>query len=589
MGPPLAMKISNRIYLELLAKYLKPHWLLALALLFLLVVFTALQFVSPLLLGSFIDNATSGASEQTLFWLALGFLGLAFLTQISSVIEVYVAENLGWLATNRMRADVAAHCLNLDMGFLNRYTPGELIERIDGDVSALGNFFSRFVIYLLGNFLLLVCVLGLLFFVDWRLGLVLLAVTVVAFAVIARIRGLATPLWQANRQARAEMFGFIEERLNGTEDIRSTGSTNYTISLLHRHQGQTLIKQRRAGLVTAFIGNNTRLFLAIGISAAFGMIVFLFRGGEITLGIAFLVYRYTDMLSRPVEEISRQMQDFQQATASIVRVKDLLNTPISIKANADSELTLPSQPPPVEFEKVSFEYAEDEPVLEDISFRLPPGQVLGLLGRSGSGKTTLSRLLFRLYDPTAGVIRLSGLPISQLPLAELRRHIGLVTQDIQLFHATVRDNLTFFDADIRDERITEVIKELGLDQWFNRLEKGLDTRLAPTGNSLSGGEAQLLSFARVFLKNPQLVILDEATSRLDPVTENRVELAVNRLLKGRTAIIIAHRLATVQRVDRIMILDKGRIAEFGRRETLANDPASRFANLLKVGLEDTLA
>jgi ABC-type multidrug transport system fused ATPase/permease subunit len=583
------MKVSNRIYLELLGKYLKPHWPMALALVVLLVVFTTLQFASPILLGSFIDNATSGASEQTLFWLALGFLGLAVLTQVASVIEVYVAENLGWLATNRMRSDVATHCLNLDMSFHNRYTPGELIERIDGDVSALGNFFSRLVIYLLGNLLLLMCVLGLLFFVDWRLGLVLLVVTIVAFAIIARIRNLATPMWQANRQARAEMFGFIEERLNGTEDIRSTGSINYTMSLLHRHQGQTLIKQRRAGLITTFIANNTRLFLAIGIAAAFTMIVFLFQGGEITLGTAFLVYRYTDMLSRPVEEISRQMQDFQQATASIVRLKDLLNTPIIIKANLDSELTLPSQPPGVEFAGVSFEYAEDEPVLQDVSFELPPGQVLGLLGRSGSGKTTLSRLLFRLYDPTTGVIRLGGQDISQLPLPELRRHIGLVTQDIQLFHATVRDNLTFFDNEIPDARIVEVIKELGLEAWFSRLEDGLETRLAPTGNSLSGGEAQLLSFARVFLKNPQLVILDEATSRLDPVTENRVELAVNRLLKGRTAVVIAHRLATVQRVDQIMILDQGYITEFGRRETLSNDPASRFATLLRIGLEDTLA
>lgn len=583
------MKISNRVYLELLGKYLKPQWPLAVLLIFLLVIFTALQFVSPLLLGSFIDNAQAGASEQTLFWLALGFLGLACLTQLVSVIEVYAAENLGWLATNRLRGDVAAHCLNLDMDYLNRYTPGELIERIDGDVAALGNFFSRFVVYLLGNLLLLLCVLGLLIYIDWRLGLVLSLVTLAGILVILRIRNLATPMWQASRQAKADMFGFIEERLNGTEDIRSAGAINYTVSHLHRHQGRTLINDRRAGLITAVIGNNTRFFLALGTAAGFAMIVFLFQGGQISLGTAFLIYRYTEMLSRPIEEINRQMQDFQQATASIVRVKDLLNTPISIKANAESELRLPAQPPLVEFAGVSFEYAEDEPVLENISFQLPQGQVLGLLGRSGSGKTTLSRLLFRLYDPTGGEIRLNQTNIASLPLAELRRHIGLVTQDIQLFHATVRDNLTFFDADIPDERIIRVITELGLEGWLNRLEHGLETKLAPTGNSLSGGEAQLLSFARVFLKDPQLVILDEATSRLDPVTENRVELAVNRLLKGRTAIIIAHRLATVQRVDQIMILEKGRILEVGRRETLASEKNSHFAQLLRVGLEDTLA
>lgn len=582
------MKVSKNIYLDLLSRYLKPHWPLVLALGVLLVIFTTLQFVTPLLLGSFIDNATAGAPDATLFWLASGFLGMAFLTQVVSVVEVYVAENLGWLATNRLRADVAAHCLNLDMSYLNRFTPGELIERIDGDVAALGNFFSRFVVYLLGNLFLLLAVLGLLTYFDWRLGLVLSLVTVIGILVIIRIRNLATPMWQASRQAKANMFGFIEERLTGTEDIRSAGAISHTMSHLHRHQGRSLKTDVRAGLITAVITNNTRLFFAIGTASAFAMIIFLFQGGAISLGTAFLVYRYTEMLSRPIEEINHQIQDFQQATASIVRVKDLLNTPVSIKANPESRLRLPEQPPEVEFRGVSFEYADDEPVLENISFRLAPGQVLGLLGRSGSGKTTLSRLLFRLYDPTAGEIQLSQVNIADLPLAELRRHIGLVTQDSQLFHATVRDNLTFFDADIPDERIIEVIKELGLDGWLNRLEHGLETKLAPTGTSLSGGEAQLLSFARVFLKDPHLVILDEATSRLDPLTENRVKLAVDRLLKGRTAIIIAHRLATVQRVDQIMILDKGRILEFGPRESLASDASSQFARLLQIGLEDTL-
>ncbi len=584
----LQMKVSKKIYLELLAKYLKPFWPGALGLVFLLLTFTALQFFSPLILGIFIDSAKAGASEQTLFWLALSFLGLAFLTQLVSVVEIYMAENLGWLATNRLRSDVAAHCLDLDMAYLNRFTPGELIERIDGDVAALGNFFSRFVVYLLGNLLLLLAVLGLLIYIDWRLGLLLGLIMVVAILIIIRIRNLATPLWQTNRQTLAELFGFLEERLHGTEDIRSAGAVNYTRSQLHRYQGRALIYERRARLITSFIGNNIRFFLAVGTAAGFGMIIFLFKGGEISLGTAFLIFRYTDMLSRPLEEINRQMQDFQQAAASIVRVKDLLNVPISIKDNAGSKLTLPARPPLVEFIDVSFEYNGDKPVLENISFQLEPGQVLGLLGRTGSGKTTLSRLLFRLYDPASGQIRLNQTNIADLPLAELRCHIGLVTQDIQLFHATVRDNLTFFDEGIPDGRIIEVIRDLGLEGWLNGLEKGLDTRLAPTGNSLSGGEAQLLSFVRVFLKDPQLIILDEATSRLDPVTQDRVELALKRLLKDRTAIIIAHRLATVRQVDQVMILENGKILEFGLREELAGKPDSHFARLLLLGLEETL-
>jgi ABC-type multidrug transport system fused ATPase/permease subunit len=235
-------------------------------------------------------------------------------------------------------------------------------------------------------------------------------------------------------------------------------------------------------------------------------------------------------------------------------------------------------------------------VLRQVSFQLEPGQVLGLLGRTGSGKTTLTRLLFRLYDPNSGSIRLGAngrgsnglLDIRQAGLDNLRQSIGLVTQEVQLFRATVRNNLTFFDKSIPDERILKVIETLGLSDWFGGLPHGLDTELQSGGTSLSAGEAQLLAFTRVFLRNPGLIILDEASSRLDPATEQLIERAVDRLLAGRTGIIVAHRLSTVHRADQIMIIEAGRIREFGRYSDLVNDPASRFYQLLQTGLEEVL-
>jgi ABC-type multidrug transport system fused ATPase/permease subunit len=235
-------------------------------------------------------------------------------------------------------------------------------------------------------------------------------------------------------------------------------------------------------------------------------------------------------------------------------------------------------------------------VLHALSFRLQAGTVLGLLGRTGSGKTTLTRLLFRLYDPDGGVIRLGGsgepppplADIRQVRLANLRQRVGMVTENIQLFHATVRDNLTFFDAGIPDQQILQVLNELGLEEWIRSLPAGLDTELESGGGGLSAGEAQLLAFARVFLRDPGLVILDEASSRLDPATEVRIERAVDRLISNRTALIIAHRLGTVQRADEIMILDNGQIVEHGPRAALADDPSSRFCHLLRTGLEEVL-
>jgi ATP-binding cassette subfamily B protein len=248
----------------------------------------------------------------------------------------------------------------------------------------------------------------------------------------------------------------------------------------------------------------------------------------------------------------------------------------------------------VEFDAVTFAYQDGdedigEVVLDDVSFGVAPGRVVGVLGRTGSGKTTLARLLTRLYDPVHGRVVLGGISARETDTDDLRRRVGMVTQDVQLFRASVRDNLTFFDPDASDDAIMAVLLDLGLADWVFSLADGLDTQLESGSGGLSAGEAQLLAFTRIFLKDPGLVILDEASSRLDPATEQLIERAVDKLLTDRTGIIIAHRLATVTRADDILILDGGRVVEFGERLALAADPNSRFSGFLRAGLEEVLA
>lgn len=225
-------------------------------------------------------------------------------------------------------------------------------------------------------------------------------------------------------------------------------------------------------------------------------------------------------------------------------------------------------------------------MLQDVTFHLPAGRVLGVLGRTGSGKTTLARLLLRLYDPQEGEVCLGGVSICMAPLHDVRKRVGMVTQDVQLFHASVRDNLTFFNRSISDERVLEVLNDVGLSSWYDSLPNGLDTELGSGGDGLSAGQAQLLAFTRVFLANPGLVILDEASSRLDLATEQLIERAISKLLAGRTGIVIAHRLATIQRADEILVLEHGHILEHNERATLADNPNSRFSHLLQTGLEE---
>jgi ABC-type multidrug transport system fused ATPase/permease subunit len=578
---------SCRVTRALLARYALPRWRALVILAVVLCCTIGLQLINPRIVSAYLDTAKQGGTLDTLALSALAYLGVAVMVQVFSLAETYVAEILGWDATNELRSDLALHCLRLDMAFHKAHTPGELIERMDGDVTALATFFSRFVVYVVGNALLLVGVLIVLTRVDWRIGLAMAAIATLALGLGGTLRQLAVPRWTRARQASAALFGFIEERISGTEDLRANGATAYALRLLYKHMRELLQTERTAALYGSFTWTTMVAVLALGLATAFALGAWFFGRGTMTIGNVFLIIAYTRMLERPLEQISRQLQEFQRALASMRRIVELIGERPHIVDGRTAKL--PTGALSVEFDSVAFGYEEDEPVLNDVSFRLEPGTVVGLLGKSGSGKTTVSRLLLRLYDPTHGMVRLGDVDLHDTSLADVRGRVGMVTQEVQLFHASVRDNLTLFDRTISDERVIGALREVELWDWYAALPHGLDTRLAPGGSDLSAGEAQLLAFARVFLADPGLVILDEASSRLDPLTEAKIDRAVSALVRGRTAIIIAHRLTTVDRADRIIVFEGGKIVEQGNRTTLAATTTSRFARLLATSRQPAMS
>lgn len=580
------MKTDYKQYRDLLVRYLKPQKLQVYLLLMLLLVSIGVQLAGPQVLRFFIDTATSGGALSALMSAALLFLGLTVFNQALTVVATYVGENVGWTATNMLRIDLTLHCLRLDMSFHKARTPGEMIERIDGDVNALSKFFSQFVIQVLGNTVLMAGVLVLLMREDWRIGTALTLFAVFSVFVLNKSRNIAVPAMTAEREASAHLFGFLEERLAGLPDIRANGAGAHVMGGMYNAARELFKRGRKAWQMDAVLWMITITLFTLGYVVAFSIGAYLFGAGAVTLGTMFLFFQYTELLRRPLDQLTDQFKELQKATAGITRVQELYSATASI--NDGPGVTFPDGPLSVKFEGVSFGYGDEEMVLTDLTFNLKPGTVLGLLGRTGSGKTTVARLLFRLYDPERGMIRLGGQDIRNAALSDLRRHIGMVTQDVQLFQASVRDNLTLFDRSIDDKHILQVLRDLGLYGWYQSLPDGLDTELGPGGGGLSAGEAQLLAFTRVFLEDPGLVILDEASSRLDPATEQLIERAVDRLLQNRTVIIIAHRLATVQRADEIMILDNGQIMEHGPRALLAADSHSHFSYLLRAGLEEVL-
>ena len=630
-----AVSIKARQYGDLFRRYIVPQMPFVVTLGVLLFTSLGLQLALPLIIRHFIDEAQGGAQLAVLAASAGIFIGIAVLQQVVQVFATYFSERVGWTATNNIREDLAEHALSLDMSYHNDRTPGEMIERVDGDPNELGKFFSLFIFEMLGSLVLLAGILLLLLREDWRAGLALTVFVVAGMAVLTSIRNIAVPYWKANREASADTFGFLEERLAGTEDIRSNDAKPYVMRRFHALMRSWYGKALKAGLMSSIMFSTTMFMFGVGSAISLSLGAYLYFGGAISLGTVYLIFHYTQMLVMPINRFTQQLDSFQRASAAISRILELnavrktvldppaeemvvlvgkgmasrplrpLRNPLSVGADpcvrpldATTDGGLPPLdsgfrrndgvgPLPVEFDGVTFAYGE-EPVLEDVSLRLEPGRVLGLLGRTGSGKTTMTRLLFRLYDPTArgGPGGRRGHPA--MPVTELRQHISMVTQDVRLFHGTVRNNLTFFDETVPDERLMEVIDELQMRPWLSSLPDGLDTRLLSDGG-LSAGEAQLLAFARVFLQGSGVLILDEASSRLDRGTEQMIERAVDRLVRDRTVIVIAHHLATVRRCDEIVIMEHGRIVEQGERLALAVDETTRFARMLETGLEEALA
>lgn len=577
------MTIPVQDYWHLLARYLRPQRRHVGLLSLLLLLVLGAQLVNPQIVRRFIDAAEANRPLVLLWQAAAVFIAIAVVEQLLLIAATYISEQVGWTATNRLREDLALHCLKLDMGFHSQHTPGEMIERIDGDVNDLARFFSQFALVLLNNLLLLAGVLTLLWWEDWRVGLVLTLLSAVSLFLLNYIRIASIPRWQAVRQTSAELYGFLEERFRGREDIRPNGITAYVMHCLYGLMRQFLDASYRARWWQ--VASLALPFLIFGLAyiATYILSDRLFRLGDLSLGTVYLLFHYLGLLNAPLWRIVNEVQQLQQAGGSIGRIQTLFQQQNPIQDGAGC--TFASGPLAVHFEDVSFHYGQDgEMILQQFNLKLRPGRTLGLLGRTGSGKTTVTRLLLRFYEPTAGSVRLGGQDVRRAKIVDLRRHIGLVTQEVQLFQATVRDNLTFFDANVPDERLTAVIHQLGLAEWLARLPQGLDTWLGAGGGGLSAGEAQLLAFVRVFLQDPGLIILDEASSRLDPATERLVNHAVQALLHNRTGIIIAHRLQTVQRLDEIMILANGRILEHGSRPRLAADENSHFYKLLQTEL-----
>ncbi len=568
--------------------------------------------VQPLLVGQAIAvlRRSSGATgESVLPWLAaldtpvalrtlVLMLLAAVLTRLGlQGVQTYNVQAVGQRLTARIRDDLFRHAMALSLRFHDRTPVGKLLTRLTSDVDALAEVFGSGAVGVLADLVTLVVIAATMIAIEWRLGVLLLAVQL---PVVLGIFWLQRRYRRANYRVREELSQLnadLQENLQGLEVVQmfrreAVNSERFavTTSAYKRAVTGTILYD---SAISAFIEWVALSAVAVVLALGGWMVT----SGVMGLGTLTTFILYSQRLFDPLRQLAERFTQIQGGLTAVERIGELLEEPIEIAdrpGGAPAAAAPASAPVPVAaarvagevvFERVSFAYRPDDPILTDLSFSISAGEHVALVGPTGSGKTTVIRLLCRLYEPQQGRILLDGVDIRELPIAALRERLGVVLQDTFLFSGNVADNLRL-DAPISDPQLQQTCHELGLDPLLRRLPEGLNTELRERGGNLSSGERQLLAVARVAIRNPSVLVMDEATAFMDPATEATLQRDLERLLDRRTAIVIAHRLATVEAADRILVLQRGRLVEQGNHRELRASGGlyARLAELQDKGL-----
>lgn len=563
--PPEA--IDRRLLLRLIG-YLRPHWPLVAVSLGLLVVHAALAVVGPTLTQRALDHAVPAGDTDTLTRYAIWFGGAIVVSFVVDYTQAILTTRICQRVMMDLRLAIFSHLQRLSIPFFDRHPIGRLMTRVTSDVETLNELFASGVVAVFGDLATLVAITAAMFTIDARLALLAFVGLPAMALVVGAFRPRIRDAFRTIRQRVAKLNSFLQERLSGVEVVqlfRREAADRAAFDAINRgHLDAHLRSITIYAVFFPLVELVTAVAMALLLAQGSGWIV----EGSLSVGVLAAFLQLVRRFFQPLQDLSEKVNLLQAATASSERVFRLLDTDVSVPEPA-VPLPLPSPARgEVVFENVWFRYAEDGPwVLEDVSFRVPAGHTVALVGHTGAGKTTIVSLLLRFHDPVRGRILLDGVDIRSVALADLRRQYGFVQQDLFLFRGDLMRNLAL-DPETTETRVRDAVRDVGVDGFIDRLPGQYGHVLAERGTNVSVGERQLLSFARALARNPAILLLDEATSSIDSESEARIQRGVDRLMASRTAIVVAHRLSTILHADEILVMHHGRIVERGRHSDL---------------------
>jgi len=552
--------------------------------LFFSILLSFLSPLRPLLINYAVDNYIISPDAIQLKFICMVLLGILFLEAIVQFLYIYLATWLGQHVIQDMRAKVYQHILKLKMTYFDNTPIGSLVTRTVSDIETISDIFSQGLFVIIGELLKLTVVISMMFYTDWRLALMSMIAIPILLVATAWFKKNIKAAFQDVRKEVSNINTFVQEHIVGMNLVQIFNREDSEFKKFEEINEKHLTAHLKSVFYYSVFFPVVEILSALSI----GMIIWcggeaIISGKSVTLGelIAFILYIH--MMFRPIRQLADRFNILQMGIVGSERVFKVLDTEEFISDNGTIEKE--SVEGEVEYKNVKFAYKDDNWVLKGLSFKIEKGKNLALVGRTGAGKTSIINILNRFYEIQEGEIFIDGVEIRDFKLSNLREHIAVVQQEVHLFSSSIMENIILFDENIKEESVIDAAKEIGIHNFIMSLPGGYSYVVGERGVTLSTGQRQLISFLRVYLRNPKILILDEATSSIDSYTENILQASLQKISEGRTTIVIAHRLSTIVNSDKILLLENGKVLEEGTHKQLM-DKNGKYKDMYATQLSD---